>query len=70
MKLSRPGTTIIVDNTVRGGGISDPNSEDSSVQGTHRMNELIKAEPRVSATTIQTVGDKGYDGFTLIRVLS
>jgi predicted O-methyltransferase YrrM len=70
MKLSRPGTTIIVDNTVRGGGISDPNSEDSSVQGTRRMNELIKAEPRVSATTIQTVGDKGYDGFTLIRVLS
>lgn len=70
MKLSRPGTTIIVDNTVRSGGIADANSEDSSVQGTRRMNELIKAEKRVSATTIQTVGDKGYDGFTLIRVIS
>lgn len=69
LRLSRAGTTIIVDNTVRMGGIADANSEDSSVQGTRRMNDLIRAEPRVSATTIQTVGDKGYDGFTLIRVL-
>lgn len=69
LKLSRPGTVIVVDNTVRNGGIADADSEDSSVQGTRRMNELIRAEPRVNATTIQTVGDKGYDGFTLIRVL-
>lgn len=69
LRLSRPGTVIIVDNTVRGGGIADAASEDSSVQGTRRMNDLIRAEPRVSATTIQTVGDKGYDGFTLIQVL-
>jgi len=69
LKLSRPGSVIIVDNVVRNGEIAKADSDDSSVQGTRRMNELIHAEPRVSATAIQTVGGKGYDGFTLIRVL-
>ena len=66
LKLSRPGSVIIVDNVVRNGEIANANSDDSSVQGTRRMNELIRAEPRVNATSIQTVGGKGYDGFTLI----
>ncbi len=70
LKLSRPGGVIIVDNVIRNGEIVDAESEDSSVQGTRRMNELISAEPRVSATAIQTVGAKGYDGFTLLRVIS
>jgi predicted O-methyltransferase YrrM len=68
MRLIRPGGVIIVDNVIRNGLISDPNSEDSSVQGTRQMNALITAEPRATATSIQTVGAKGYDGFTLIRV--
>lgn len=70
LKLSRPGTVIIVDNAVRMGGIADPASQDSSVQGVLQMNRLIAAEPRVSATCLQTVGSKGYDGFVLIRVLA
>lgn len=70
LKLSRPGGLIVVDNTVRGGGIADPDSADSSAQGVRQMNALVSAEPRVSATCLQTVGAKGYDGFTLIRVLS
>lgn len=70
LKLSRPGGVIVVDNTVRDGGISDPASADSSVQGVRQMNALVHSEPRVSATCIQTVGAKGYDGFTFIRVLS
>ena len=70
LKLSRPGSVIIVDNVIRNGGVADADSSDSSVQGVRRMNELINAEPRVSATSIQTVGSKGYDGFTLMRVVA
>ena len=62
LKLSRSGSVIIVDNVIRDGGVADADSDDSSVQGTRRMNELISKEPRVSATAIQTVGSKGYDG--------
>jgi predicted O-methyltransferase YrrM len=69
LKLSRPGSVIIVDNVVRNGEVTDADSDDASVQGVRRMNELITAEPRVSATAIQTVGSKGYDGFTLMHVL-
>ena len=61
LKLSRPGSVIIVDNVVRNGEIANAESADGSVQGTRRMNELIRAEPRVNATAIQTVGGKGYD---------
>jgi predicted O-methyltransferase YrrM len=68
LKLSRRGTVIIVDNVVRKGAVTDADSTDSSVQGVRRFNELLAAESRVSATTIQTVGSKGYDGFTLAVV--
>jgi len=68
LKLSRVGTVIIVDNVVRNGGVADPKSTDANVIGVQRVTELIAAEPRVSATTIQTVGSKGYDGFTLALV--
>jgi predicted O-methyltransferase YrrM len=70
LKLSRRGTLIIVDNVVRDGKIIDSSNTDPSIQGVRRLNELIAAEARVSATTIQTVGSKGYDGLTLILVLS
>jgi predicted O-methyltransferase YrrM len=68
LKLSRPGTLIIADNVVRNGEVVSPRSTDPRVQAVRRLHELIAAEPRVSATTIQTVGSKGYDGFTLAVV--
>jgi predicted O-methyltransferase YrrM len=69
LALSRPGSVIVVDNVVRGGAVADPDSRDPNVLGVHRLNELLRTETRVSATTIQTVGAKGYDGFTLAVVL-
>jgi predicted O-methyltransferase YrrM len=68
LKLSGEGTLIIADNVVRDGAVIDTESHDASVQGIRRFNELVAAEPRVSATAIQTVGSKGYDGFALILV--
>ncbi len=52
------------------GESSTPANEDPNIKGVRRMNELIAAEPRVSATALQTVGSKGYDGFALIRVMN
>jgi predicted O-methyltransferase YrrM len=69
LKLARPGSLIIADNVVRAGAVADPASRDASAQGVRRMFELIAAEPRVSATAIQTVGSKGYDGFALALVI-
>jgi len=68
LKLSRRGTCIIADNVVRNGAVVDPGSDDPRVQGVRRFYELLAAEPRVTATTLQTVGSKGYDGFTLAVV--
>jgi predicted O-methyltransferase YrrM len=68
LRLSKPGTVIVADNVVRNGAVADPASTDASVLGVRRMNELVAAEPRVSATAIQTVGAKGYDGFMIARV--
>ena len=68
LRLTRPGSIIVADNVVREGEVADAASADPSVRGVRRMNELIAAEPRVSATAIQTVGSKGYDGFALILV--
>lgn len=70
LELSRPGTLIIADNVVRRGDILDQDSEDTSVQGILEFNEFIAAEPRLSATVIQTVGEKGYDGFAFLLVNS
>jgi predicted O-methyltransferase YrrM len=68
VKLSRRGTLIIADNVVRDGEVIDPNSDDAMVQGIRRFYEALAAESRVSATTIQTVGAMGYDGFTIAVV--
>ncbi len=65
MKLTTQGSVIIVDNVVREGAIIDETSGDPSVRGVRRLNEVLAREKRVSATTIQTVGAKGYDGFTI-----
>ena len=68
LRLSRPDTLIAIDNVVRDGAVIDSGSLDASVQGVRRLNELMASEPRVSATAIQTVGAKGYDGFALALV--
>ena len=66
--LSRPGTTIIVDNVVREGGVLDADSDDPRIQGTRALFEAVAAEPRLSATAVQTVGGKKWDGFLMAVV--
>jgi predicted O-methyltransferase YrrM len=69
LKLSRPGTVIVADNVVRDGKVVDAKSSDPDIQGVRRFTEMLSAEPRLSATVLQTVGEKGYDGFALAVVL-
>ena len=69
LKLSRPGSVIVVDNVVRDGTVIDPQNVTASVEGVRRLNRVMAAEPRVSVTEVQTVGSKGYDGFALALVL-
>ena len=68
LQLSHPGTVIVVDNVIRGGAVTDADSEDPSVVGVRRFNEMLAQDDRLDATTIQTVGSKGYDGLTLALV--
>jgi predicted O-methyltransferase YrrM len=68
LEHSRPGSLIVADNVVRDGTLADPDSDDPKVQAQRRLHEMIAAEPRVDATTIQTVGGKGYDGFAIALV--
>jgi predicted O-methyltransferase YrrM len=70
LELSRVGTVILIDNVVRKGAVVDPNTTDANVIGVRRLNERIAAERRVTATAIQTVGSKGYDGFAYVLVTS
>jgi predicted O-methyltransferase YrrM len=69
LRLSRPGTMIIADNVVRDGAVAESASRDANVQGVRRYIEMMAVEPRISATVIQTVGSKGYDGFALAVVI-
>lgn len=68
LRLSRPGSLIVLDNVVRGGNILNAASEDASVRGMREALALMGAEQRVDSTAIQTVGSKGYDGFAIARV--
>ncbi|HEY2658877.1 MAG TPA: O-methyltransferase [Caulobacteraceae bacterium] len=69
LKLTRKGGLIVVDNVVRAGAVADAASRDASVLGVRRLLDLVAAEPRVSATAVQTVGDKGHDGFLMALVV-
>ena len=69
MRLTRPGALIVVDNVVRHGAIVDESNDDPGVLGTRRLFEAMAAERRVSATALQTVGTKGYDGLAVALVL-
>jgi len=68
MKLARVGTIIVMDNVVRNGAVVDAHSIDANVRGVRAANELIAADQRVTGMALQTVGCKGWDGFTLLRV--
>ena len=70
LRLSRPGSVIIVDNVVRSGLVVDATSTDPAVVGTRKLGQMLADEPRVDATMIQTVSGKGYDGFALALVTS
>lgn len=70
LRMSRTGSVIVVDNVIRDGKVADAASDDPSVIGVRRFNAMLAAEPRVSATTIQTVGSKGYDGLTVAMVVA
>jgi len=69
LELSRRGSVIVVDNVIRDGAVIDEASSDPGVVGSRRVLELLAAEPRVSATAIQTVGSKGWDGFAIAVVI-
>jgi len=68
IRLGRPGTTIVVDNVVREGGVLDADSDDERVVGTRALFDMLAADPRLDATAVQTVGAKKWDGFVLALV--
>jgi predicted O-methyltransferase YrrM len=70
LRLSRPGSIIVVDNVVRDGRVIDSKSDDQDIQGVRSFLEMVGRNAMVSGTAIQTVGIKGYDGFAVVRVLS
>lgn len=68
LSLSRVGTLIICDNVIRDGKVLDPNHPDERVQGVRRFNQLLAETPQVTATILQTVGPKDYDGMAIAVV--
>lgn len=69
VQLSRPGSVIVGDNVVRDGAVTDGDSQDPNVVGVRKFLDDLARHPRLSATALQTVGIKGYDGFSLALVL-
>ena len=69
VRLARKGSLIVIDNVVRGGAVADGDSFDPNVKGVRSLAERMAADKRVSATVIQTVGVKGYDGLAIALVL-
>lgn len=65
LKLSRPGTVIVVDNVVRGGRVADPDNREPDVVGVRDGFARLAAEPNLTTTAVQTVGQKGWDGFSI-----
>lgn len=68
IRLGRAGTTIVVDNVVREGGVLEADSDDERIVGTRALFDMLATEPRLDATAVQTVGAKKWDGFVLARV--
>ena len=68
LEHTRPGGLIVADNVIRDGRLVDQDDEDPAIAAQRQFHEMLAAETRVEATTIQTVGGKGYDGFTVVLV--
>jgi predicted O-methyltransferase YrrM len=68
LQRTRSGGLIVADNVIRDGALVDESNEEPAISAQRRLHEMLAAEPRVEATTIQTVGAKGYDGFSLVLV--
>lgn len=68
IRLGRPGTTIVLDNTIWEGTVLDPAMDPVNAPGIVESLHLLGNHPRLDATVIQTVGSKGWDGFALARV--
>ena len=68
LKLARPGAVIVCDNVIRDGAVADAASRDANTRGARELFDAIAAEPRLTATALQTVGAKGYDGFAIAMV--
>jgi predicted O-methyltransferase YrrM len=68
LPLVKPGSVILADNTVRDGKVADAGSTDPDVQAVRQFHEMVAKNARLSGTAIQTVGGKGYDGFTMVVV--
>lgn len=69
LRLTRPGSLVVVDNVVRNGAVVDPDPDDPSIRGMRRAIDFLGSEPRLDATAIQTIGSKGYDGFAIALVV-
>ncbi|WP_104129385.1 O-methyltransferase [Cryobacterium sp. N21] len=67
IELTHPGSVLVIDNVVRNGAVIDPDSADDRVQGVRSVLADIASDSRLEATSLQTVGSKGWDGFTIIR---
>ncbi len=65
LELANHGALIIGDNVVRNGEVIDEKSKDERVQGVRQFMDLLEKEPRIESTAVQTVGNKGYDGFVI-----
>jgi len=70
LRLAHRGSLIVVDNVVRGGAVADPGADDPDVEGARRVIQAIAEEPRVTATAVQTVGSKGWDGLAVVLVVA
>lgn len=70
MRLTHPGSLIVVDNVVRHGLVTDADSTDPGVLGVRRLVDAVAVERRIHATAVQTVGSKGYDGMLIGLVVS
>jgi predicted O-methyltransferase YrrM len=68
LQLTHPGSVIVADNVVRDGRVIDAATDDADIRGIRRYIEMLAAEPRLLSTAVQTVGEKGYDGFAISRV--
>jgi predicted O-methyltransferase YrrM len=68
LKLTRPGSLIVIDNVVRNGAVSNADDDDPSIQGVREALSMLANDPRLVATALQTVGSKGYDGLAFALV--